>query len=84
MEVKGLAYQSRQLDRSKDEHKAADFLAINPRGLVPVLKSEQNGQDVVVSEAIAILASTPLARLENQPNIGTTVTVRFPSDRIIH
>jgi glutathione S-transferase len=53
MEVKGLAYQSRQLDRSKDEHKAADFLAINPRGLVPVLKSEQNGQDVVVSEANA-------------------------------
>ena len=56
MEVKGLAYQSRLLDRSKDEHKAADFLAINPRGTVPVLKGEQNGQDVVVSEAIAILA----------------------------
>ncbi len=52
MAVKGLPYDSRLLDRSRDEHKAADFLAINPRGLVPVLK---NG-DTVICEAIAILA----------------------------
>ena len=52
MAVKGLPYESRLLDRSRDEHKAAEFLAINPRGLVPVLK---NG-DTVICEAIAILA----------------------------
>jgi glutathione S-transferase len=52
MEVKGLAYEARVLNRTRDEHKAPEFLAINPRGLVPVLK---NG-DTVICEAVAILA----------------------------
>ena len=52
MEVKGLAYEPRVLNRTRDEHKAPEFLAINPRGLVPVLK---NG-DLVICEAVAILA----------------------------
>jgi glutathione S-transferase len=52
MEVKGLAYEPRVLNRTRDEHKAPEFLAINPRGLVPVLKDG----DLVICEATAILA----------------------------
>lgn len=52
LEIKGLGYESRLLNRTNDEHKAPEFLAINPRGLVPVLKDG----DTVICEAIAILA----------------------------
>ena len=67
MEVKGLTYESRLLDRTKDEHKAPEFLAINPRGLVPVLKSG----DTVICEAIAILAYLDKKHPE-PPIFGTT------------
>lgn len=67
MEVKGLAYESRLLDRTRDEHKAASFLAINPRGLVPVLTCG----DTVVCEAVAILAYLDRKHPE-PPLLGTT------------
>jgi glutathione S-transferase len=67
MEIKGLSYESRLLDRTKDEHKAPEFLAINPRGKVPVLKTE----DAVVSETIAILAYLDEKHPE-PPLFGTT------------
>jgi glutathione S-transferase len=52
LEWKRLPYQSRLLERSKGEHKDPEFLAINPRGQVPVLRDG----DVVVRESLAILA----------------------------
>ena len=52
LEVKQLPYQSRVLERSKGEHKSPEFLALNPRGTVPVLRDGE----VVVRESIAILA----------------------------
>jgi glutathione S-transferase len=52
LECKRLPYQSRLLERSKAEHKSPEFLALNPRGQVPVLRDG----DVVVRESIAILA----------------------------
>jgi glutathione S-transferase len=52
LECKGLPYQSRLLERSKNEHRSPEFLAINPRGQVPVLRDG----DVTVRESIAILA----------------------------
>ncbi len=52
MELKGLEYNSQRLDLSKREHRAPEFLAINPRGKVPVLKDG----DTVIYETIAILA----------------------------
>jgi glutathione S-transferase len=52
LEVKGLPYQSRLLDRSKGELRAPEFLAINPRGQVPVLRDGE----VTVRESVAILA----------------------------
>jgi glutathione S-transferase len=52
LEVKGLPYQSRLLERSKGEHRTPEFLAMNPRGQVPVL----HDGEVTVRESIAILA----------------------------
>lgn len=67
MAVKGLSYQPRRLDNAKREQKSPAFLAINPRGNVPVLTDGET----VVCETIAILAyleaSTP-----SPPLLGTT------------
>lgn len=52
MEFKGLSYSSHRLDPGKREHKTPEFLALNPRGKVPVLKDGE----VVVYESIAIIA----------------------------
>ncbi|HET6280153.1 MAG TPA: glutathione S-transferase family protein [Polyangia bacterium] len=52
LEIKGLAYSSRLLQRSEREHKTPEFLAMNPRGQVPVLRDG----DTVIYESIAILA----------------------------
>ncbi len=52
LEVKGLAYDQRRLSNTKGEQKDADFLKLNPRGQVPVLRQ---GNDIVC-ETLAILA----------------------------
>lgn len=52
LEVKRLPYQSHLLEMSKQQHKTPEFLAMNPRGEVPVLRDGE----VAVSESIAILA----------------------------
>lgn len=52
LECKRLPYRSRLLERSKGEHRSPEFLALNPRGQVPVLRDG----DVVVRESVAILA----------------------------
>ncbi len=50
--LKGLDYEMHYLEGSKREHKAPEFLKINPRGTVPVL--DANG--VIIRDSIAILA----------------------------
>jgi len=52
MAVKGLDYQPRRLDNTKREQKNPAFLAVNPRGNVPVLTDG----DVVVCQTLAVLA----------------------------
>ena len=52
LEVKRLTYQSTLLEFSKGEHKAPEFLKLNPRGKVPVLKDD----GFVLSESLAIMA----------------------------
>jgi glutathione S-transferase len=52
LEYKGIPYVSHRLDPSKQEHKRPEFLALNPRGKVPVL----NADGVVITESIAIMA----------------------------
>ncbi|MEJ7598852.1 MAG: glutathione S-transferase family protein [Kofleriaceae bacterium] len=50
--AKGLDFELHTLDASNKEHKAPAFLALNPRGRVPVL----NSGELVVTESLAILA----------------------------
>ena len=52
LEVKRLTYQSTLLQFSKGEHKATEFLKLNPRGKVPVLKDD----GFVLNESVAIMA----------------------------
>ncbi|MGQ0657219.1 MAG: glutathione S-transferase family protein [Chromatiales bacterium] len=51
LEVKRLQYVSHQLQFSRQEHKSPEFLRLNPRGKVPVLKDG----DFVVYESLAIM-----------------------------
>lgn len=51
MELKGIDYVSHRLDPAKGEHKSPEFMAMNPRGKVPVLKDG----DTVIYESTAIL-----------------------------
>ncbi|AFY97035.1 glutathione S-transferase family protein [Chamaesiphon minutus] len=61
LEVKEIDYISRQLDAAANEHKSADFLNLNPRGQVPVLRVG----DAIVRESLAIIAY--LDRLQPTP-----------------
>jgi glutathione S-transferase len=52
LEVKGLSYESRLIQFSRDDHRSPGHLALNPRGKVPVLRDG----DYVLSESLAIMA----------------------------
>jgi glutathione S-transferase len=52
LEVKRLPYDSKLLVFSKQEHKAPEYLKLNPRGRVPTLKDG----NVVLYESLAIMA----------------------------
>jgi glutathione S-transferase len=56
LEVKGLNYTPVRLDNSKSEHKAPKFLAVNPRGEVPVLvNGNGSGDGATFCETLSIL-----------------------------
>ncbi|NKB18903.1 MAG: glutathione S-transferase family protein [Alphaproteobacteria bacterium] len=71
LEVKGLAYTPRRLDNAKREQKSPEYLAINPRGQVPVLIDG----DITVCETLAVLsyldAATPAPPLFGTSPIET-------------
>jgi len=52
LEYKGVPYVSHRLDPSKRAHKTPEFLAVNPRGQVPVL----NAAGAIITESLAIMA----------------------------
>jgi glutathione S-transferase len=49
---KGVAYASHRMDLAKQENRSPAFLALNPRGKVPVLKTG----DMALYESVAIIA----------------------------
>lgn len=51
LNLKGLAYEPRYVSLPKMEHRAEDFLAVNPQGLVPALVDDAN----VVTQSLAII-----------------------------
>lgn len=50
LNLKGIDYESRQIDLREGEQKSADYLSLNPQGLVPML--EIDGQRLTQSVAI--------------------------------
>ena len=50
LNLKGIEYESRQVDLREDAQKSADYRALNPQGLVPML--EIDGQRLTQSVAI--------------------------------
>ncbi len=50
--AKGIAFTSRRLDSAKGEHKSAAYLALNPRGQVPLLRIG----NTTIRESVAIIA----------------------------
>jgi glutathione S-transferase len=73
----GLPYESKLLEFSKGQHKTPEFLALNPRGKVPVLRDG----DFVVYESLAILEY--LDRLGSGALYGTTPREAAVTARII-
>ena len=65
LELKGLAYESRLLDISKQQHKSADMLALNPRGKVPVMRDG----DFALYESMGIVAYLE-AKYPERPVLG--------------
>ncbi len=61
LETKAIRYRSTRLDTAQREHKTPRFLAINPRGQVPVLRAGK----LVIRESLAIIAF--LDRLQPEP-----------------
>lgn len=51
LEIKRLPYELKLLQFSRQEHKAPEFLQLNPRGQIPVLKDD----DYVIFKSLAIL-----------------------------
>lgn len=66
-ELKRIPYESRLLQFDKGDLETPEFLALNPRGKVPVIRDG----DVVLAESIAILAYLE-RRYPERPLFGTT------------
>lgn len=67
MGVKGIEYRPQRLDNAKREQKSPAFLAVNPRGNVPVLTDG----GTTVCETVAILAYLE-ATTPSPPLLGST------------
>ena len=67
LQHKGLAWTSHLISFSKRETRTPEFLALNPRGKVPVLRAD----GLVLNESIAILAFLDAAHPE-RPLFGTS------------
>lgn len=51
LNLKGLKYESIPKSFAKNEHRATDYLAVNPQGLIPALDTD----GVVLSQSLAIM-----------------------------
>jgi maleylacetoacetate isomerase len=71
LKLKGIDYETRQIDLREGEQKSADYLALNPQGLVPML--EIDGQRL--TQSIAIIGYLDL-RYPNVPLVPASAIER--------
>jgi maleylacetoacetate isomerase len=71
LNLKGVEYESRQVNLAGGEQKSADYHALNPQGLVPML--EIDGQRL--TQSLAIITYLDF-RFSNQPLLPASVAAR--------
>jgi glutathione S-transferase len=79
LEELGVPYQLTFVDRDRHVHQSAQYLQLNPNGLIPVLVDDSGAVELVLYEAAAIclhlVDSNPLAGLA--PTLGTAERAHF-------
>lgn len=84
---KGVAFESRLLDLSKQEQKAPEYLALNPNGIVPTLVHE--GRPIVESSVILeyvedAFSGPPLRPAEPELRAKMRLWLRFSDEVAYH
>jgi maleylacetoacetate isomerase len=71
LNLKGVDYESRQVDLRADEQKSDDYRARNPQGLVPMLEIDGHR----LTQSLAIISYLDL-RFQNQPLLPASAEAR--------
>ena len=71
LNLKGVDYESRQIDLREDEQKSSEYRALNPQGLVPMLEIDGHR----LTQSLAIINYLDL-RFANQPLIPASAAER--------
>jgi maleylacetoacetate isomerase len=71
LNLKGVDYESRQIDLREDAQKSADYRALNPQGLVPMLEIDGHR----LTQSLAIINYLDL-RYPNQPLLPASAAER--------
>src|SRR5215213_1655481 len=71
LKLKGIGYDSRQIDLREGEQKADDYRALNPQGLVPILEIDGHK----LTQSLAIISYLDL-KFQNQPLLPASAEAR--------
>jgi glutathione S-transferase len=75
LEELGLAYELKLVDRAQQAHKSAEYLRLNPNGLIPVLVDGELVLYETAAICLHLLDTHPQAGLA--PALGTTARAHF-------